>query len=62
VTEDRAIEVLRLLAARGHHRWPPVPDFLIAAIAETAGLTVLHDDKDFDLIAQFTDQRVQRLT
>jgi hypothetical protein len=62
VTEDRAIEVLRLLAARGHHRAPSVPDFLIAAIAETAGLTVLHDDKDFDLIAQFTDQRVQRLT
>jgi predicted nucleic acid-binding protein len=59
--EDRAVEVLSLLADRGHHRAPSVPDLLIAATAETAGLIVLHDDKDFELIAEVTGQRTQRL-
>jgi predicted nucleic acid-binding protein len=59
--EDRAVEVLTLLAERGHHRAPSVPDLLIAATAESAGLVVLHDDKDFELIAQVTGQAVQRL-
>lgn len=60
--EDRAVEILALLAGHGHHRAPSVPDLLIAAIAESAGLIVLHDDKDFDLIAQVTGQSTQRLT
>jgi len=34
---------------------------LIAATAELADLTVLHLDKDFELIAAITGQRVQRL-
>jgi hypothetical protein len=38
-----------------------VPDLLIAAIAEHAGLTVLHHDKDFDLIAGVTGQPTERL-
>ncbi len=59
--EDRAVQVLRLLAERGHHRAPSVPDLIVAATAENAGLVVLHDDKDFDLIAQVTGQRVERL-
>jgi len=59
--ERRAVEVQGLLARRGHHRGPSVPDLLIAAIAETAGLTILHVDKDFDLIAELTGQRVERL-
>lgn len=59
--EDRAIEVLTLLADRGHHRAPSVPDLLIAAIAERAGLVVLHLDKDFDLIARITGQPTERL-
>ena len=62
LAEDRAVEVLHLLAGRGHHRAPSIPDLLIAAIAESAGLVVLHDDKDFDLIAQTTGQPAQRLT
>jgi predicted nucleic acid-binding protein len=61
VAEDRAVHVLTLLADRGHHRAPSVPDLLIAATAESAGLVVLHDDKDFDLIAGVTGQPVQRL-
>ncbi len=59
--EDRAVEVLTLLADRGHHRAPSVPDLLIAAIAERSGLVVLHHDKDLDLIAQMTGQPTERL-
>lgn len=60
--EDRAVEVLALLADRGHHRAPSVPDLLIAATAEGAGLVVLHQDKHFDLIAEITRQEMQRLS
>lgn len=59
--EDRAVEVQALLADRGHHRAPAVPDLLVAATAELAELTVLHLDKDFDLIADVTGQPVERL-
>jgi predicted nucleic acid-binding protein len=61
VAEDRAVEVLRLLAARGHHRGPSIPDLMIAALAETAGLTVLHHDKHFDLVSEITGQPVEHL-
>lgn len=60
--EDRAVEVQALLADRGQHRAPSLPDLLIAAAAELAGLTVLHLDKDFDLIAEVTGQPMERLT
>jgi len=59
--EDRAVEVLMLLADRGQHRAPSIPDLIIAATAELAGLTVLHLDKDFDLIAEITGQPAERL-
>ena len=59
--EDRAVEVLTLLADRGQHRAPSVPDLIIAATAELAGLTVLQLDKDFDLIASLTGQPVEWL-
>jgi predicted nucleic acid-binding protein len=59
--ENRAVEVLTLLADRGQHRAPSVPDLIIAATAELAGLTVLHLDKDFDVIARITGQPVERL-
>jgi predicted nucleic acid-binding protein len=59
--EDRAVEVLALLADRGQHRAPSIPDLIIAATAELAGLTVLHLDKDFDLIAEVTGQFAERL-
>ena len=59
--EDRAVEVLTLLADRGRHRAPSIPDLIIAATAELAGLTVLHVDKDFEVIAQITGQPVERL-
>jgi predicted nucleic acid-binding protein len=59
--EDRAVEVLTLLADRGQHRAPSIPDLIIAATAELAGLTVLHLDKDFEVIAQVTGQPTERL-
>jgi predicted nucleic acid-binding protein len=59
--EDRAVEVLALLADRGQHRAPSIPDLIIAAVAELAGLTVLHLDKDFEIIAGITGQPVERL-
>lgn len=59
--EDRAVLVLARLAERGHHRAPSIPDLLVAAIAESAGLVVLHDDKDFDLIAGITGQPLEHL-
>lgn len=60
--ERRALEVQQLLGDRGQHRAPSIPDLLIAATAELAGLTVLAVDKDFDLIADITGQPVERLT
>ena len=59
--EDRAFEVQMLLADRGQHRAPSIPDLLIAATAEKAGLTVLAVDKDFDLTAEITGQSVETL-
>jgi hypothetical protein len=59
--EDRAVAVLVALADRGQHRAPSIPDLLIAATAELAGLTVLHLDKDFDVIAAVTGQPMQRI-
>ena len=59
--EERALEVQRRLADRGHHRAPSIPDLLIAATAEINHHTVLHVDKDFELIADLTGQAVERL-
>jgi hypothetical protein len=53
---ERAIEVQGLLAQRALHRGVPTADLLIAAAAEQAGLTVLHYDRDFDLIASVSGQ------
>jgi predicted nucleic acid-binding protein len=59
--EDRAVAVQLGLTDRGQHRAPSIPDLLIAATAELSQLTVLHLDKDFDLIADLTGQSVERL-
>lgn len=55
----RAEDVLERLAKRGHHRAVSLPHLLIAAVAERSGLTVLHYDADFDMIAGVTDQPVE---
>jgi predicted nucleic acid-binding protein len=59
--EDRALAVQGLLADQGKHRAPGVPDLLVAAAAELSGLTLLHLDKDFDLVAEITGQPTERL-
>jgi predicted nucleic acid-binding protein len=56
------VEALTLLGDRGQHRTPSVPDLVIAATAELAGFTVLHCDKDFDLIASVTGQAAEWLS
>ncbi len=52
----RALEVQAMLAKRSQHRAVPLPDLLVAACAERAGLTVLHYDADFERIAKLTGQ------
>lgn len=59
--EDRAVQLQSMLAARGQHRAPSIPDLLIAATAELADLTVLHLDKDFELIAEIAGITLERL-
>jgi predicted nucleic acid-binding protein len=59
VVIERALVVQAKLAKRSQHRAVPLPDLLIAACAERAGLTVLHYDADYDRIAKLTGQRVQ---
>jgi len=55
---ERAIEVQHLLARRGQHRLP-IPDLVLAATAEVHDATVLHYDRDYDLIAAVTGQAVR---
>ncbi|MCU4187176.1 PIN domain nuclease [Acidiferrimicrobium sp. IK] len=59
--EDRAVAVQVALGERGQHRTASIPALLIAATADLAQLTVLHDDKDFELIADVTGQPAERL-
>jgi predicted nucleic acid-binding protein len=56
---DRALEVQGVLAERSQHRAVPLPDLMVAACAEGAGLTILHYDADYDRIAQVTGQPAQ---
>jgi predicted nucleic acid-binding protein len=49
-----------LLADRGQHRAPAIPDLLVAATAELAGLVVLHADEDFTRIAELAGQPTER--
>ncbi len=54
--EARAIEAQRQLARAGHHRLPPV-DLIIAALADTHGLGILHYDSDYEIVSERTDLR-----
>lgn len=59
--EELAWQILQSLAKKGQHRAPSIPDLLVAATAQLAGLVVLHDDKDFNVISKVTGQRVEKL-
>jgi predicted nucleic acid-binding protein len=54
---ERAMDVITMLAGLGQHRSARIPDLLLAATAERAGLCVLHYDQDFDRIAEVTGQQ-----
>ena len=56
---DRAVEVHSALAERGQHRAVAIPDLIIAAVAEQHDISVLHYDRDFDVIAEITGQPVE---
>jgi predicted nucleic acid-binding protein len=56
---ERALDVQAALANSGRHRAVPLPDLIVAACAEAHGLTVLHYDGDYDLVAVVTGQRMQ---
>lgn len=53
---QRALEVQAALAAAGQHRAISLVDALVAAVAESRQLIVLHYDEDFELIAGATGQ------
>jgi predicted nucleic acid-binding protein len=55
----RARVVQEQLTAKGEHRSAGAIDLLVAAVAEEAGLTLLHYDRDFDTIARTTGQPVR---
>jgi predicted nucleic acid-binding protein len=57
--EQIARTTQRQLVESGHNRSAGVADLLVAAVASTAGLTVLHYDSDFDVIASVTGQKTE---
>ena len=52
----RAFEIQLLLARRGQHRALSLVDALVAAVAESRSLAVLHYDADFELVSAATGQ------
>ncbi|HEY9439462.1 MAG TPA: PIN domain nuclease [Streptomyces sp.] len=55
----RAHAVQEQMTAKGEHRSAGPIDLLVAAVAEAAGLTLLHYDRDFETIARTTGQPVR---
>ncbi|MET8040330.1 PIN domain-containing protein [Micromonospora sp. NPDC005215] len=53
---DRAVDVQVQALHKGDQPALSMADLLIAATAERHGVTVLHDDSDFDLITAITRQ------
>lgn len=56
---SRAIEVQRALAHRSQLRAVGIADLLLAALAERERITLLHYDRDFDVVAAVTGQPVR---
>lgn len=54
--EQLARDIQRQLVERGQHRAVGFADLLVAAAAKESGLTVLHYDRDFDIVASVTGQ------
>jgi predicted nucleic acid-binding protein len=58
---DRAMDVWHELVSQGRHRQVKIPDLLVAAGADIAGLPVCHYDGGFDVIATITGQPVRAI-
>jgi predicted nucleic acid-binding protein len=60
----RALEVHRLLAqsGAGHQRSVRLVDLVIAAVAESNALPLVHIDQDYERIAALTGQPTRRLS
>lgn len=56
---SRALEVQDDLTGKGQHRSAGPVDLVVAATAELHGLTLLHHDRDFELIARITGQALR---
>jgi predicted nucleic acid-binding protein len=52
----RAWDVQGELTGKGQHRSAGPVDLVVAATAELHGITLLHHDRDFDVIARVTGQ------
>lgn len=52
--EDRLTWIMRKLASRGQHRAPSIANLFVSAVALSHAATVLHYDKDFELVADVT--------
>ncbi|MET9804347.1 PIN domain nuclease [Streptomyces sp. NPDC006368] len=57
----RARVVQEELTSKGEHRSAGAVDLLVAAVAEEAGLTLLHYDRDYETIARTTGQPVRMI-
>ena len=57
----RAREIQAALAAAAQHRAAGAFDVLVAAFALTYQATVLHHDRDYDIIASVTDLRAEQV-
>ena len=55
----RVLDIQQQLWTAGSIRSVPLPDLLIAAVAERHRVTVLHYDSDYDTIAALTGQSVE---
>ena len=55
----RAWDVQGGLTGRGQHRSAGPVDLVVAATAELHGLTLLHHDRDFDVVARATGQSLR---
>ena len=56
---DRAWRVQEAMTRRGQHHSAGAVDLVVAATAELQGLTLLHRDRDFEVIAAVTGQALQ---
>jgi predicted nucleic acid-binding protein len=53
---DRVLATQLALVRTSQHRSVKLPDLIIAAVAHRHGATVLHYDRDYDVIAEVTNQ------